>query len=591
VGEVEELLGRLVSKQVMAYQDDPRSAERGQYSFLQALLRGVAYGTLSRRDRKARHLAAARYLQETWAGDVGEIAEVLASHFLAAAEAEPDSADTPRIRALARETLAEAGRRAASLALGREAQRSYDKAVQLAEDDDARATLLEQAGRASWLAGDAAAAQERLNAAIELYETAGLTEAAARASIVLAETFLILNRLDEGVSLVERALTSLPEGSEDRAATASQLGRFLFLRGDLAGALRATEEALAIAEPLQAWEVLAGALVARGTAYFSEDRPEEGAALLQHGLALAFEHDLQLVAIRARNNLAVNLFIADRSEECLDEFVRALELSRARGDRPWEHLILAGMNHAVFRLGRWDEAADNGERLLTEAADDLPVLTETCVVLAMLYRDRGDPDGVERVASFAGRAETADAQVRDFALIGQAVVAQARDRHDDALRIALELLPDVDPTSRSYAYRYALEAAWALEDHTETERLVSRIEGLPRVATPASLRAHARRYAGLLAARRGDPLAGAEHLDGAISTLSELGYRYEMACALLERGEILLGAEREDEAASAIREADHVFAELGAKPMHERAQQAASSLGKPGAPAVVRIPN
>ena len=582
VAEAEELLGRLVSKQVLAYQDDPRSAERGQYSFLQALLRGVAYGTLSRRDRKARHLAAARYLQESWAGDVGEIAEVLASHFLAAAEAERDSADTPKIRALARETLAEAGRRAASLALGREAQRSYDKAVELAEDDDTRATLLEQAGRAAWLAGDAAASQERLNPAIELYEAAGVTEAAARASIVLAETFITLNRLEEGVSLIERALTSLPEASEDRAATAAQLGRFLFLRGDVPGALRATEEALAIAEPLQAWEVLAGALVARGTAYFSDDRPQEGVALLQHGLTLALEHDLQMVAIRARNNLAVNLVIADRAGEALDEFVRALELARARGDRPWEHLILAGMNHAVFRLGRWDEAAENGGRLLTEAADDLPVLTEAGLVLAMLYRERGDHDGVDRVAAMAGRSETADAQVRDFGLIGQAVVAQARGRNDEALAVMLELLKDVDPTSRIYAHRHALEAAWVLEDHAQVERLVANIEALPRVMSPPSLRAHARRYTGLLAASRGDPVAGADQLDAAISTLSELGYRYEMACALLERGEILLGTDRGEEGITAIREADHVFAELGAKPMHERAQQALAARAEPG---------
>ena len=101
-------------------------------------------------------------------------------------------------------------------------------------------------------------------------------------------------------------------------------------------------------------------------------------------------------------------------------------------------------------------------------------------------------------------------------------------------------------------------------------------------ALPPSLRAHARRYTGLLAASRGDPVAGADQLDAAISTLSELGYRYEMACALLERGEILLGTDRGEEGITAMREADHVFAELGAKPMHERAQQALAARAEPG---------
>ena len=39
---------------------DPRSPERGQYGFVQALIQRVAYETLSRRDRKAKHLAASR---------------------------------------------------------------------------------------------------------------------------------------------------------------------------------------------------------------------------------------------------------------------------------------------------------------------------------------------------------------------------------------------------------------------------------------------------------------------------------------------------------------------------------------------------
>ena len=35
---------------------DPLSPERGSYQFAQQMLRQVAYDTLSRRDRKARHL-------------------------------------------------------------------------------------------------------------------------------------------------------------------------------------------------------------------------------------------------------------------------------------------------------------------------------------------------------------------------------------------------------------------------------------------------------------------------------------------------------------------------------------------------------
>ena len=135
-----------MAKQVLAFIDDPRSAERGQYVFLQALLRQVAMGTLSRRDRKAKHLAVARHLRETWGEDAGEIAEVLASHYLAAVDAEPDADDAAMIRASACDTLADAGRRALSLALGPEARRHFERAAELAQDPAARGRLLREAG-------------------------------------------------------------------------------------------------------------------------------------------------------------------------------------------------------------------------------------------------------------------------------------------------------------------------------------------------------------------------------------------------------------------------------------------------------------
>jgi hypothetical protein len=195
----------------------------------------------------------------------------------------------------------------------------------------------------------------------------------------------------------------------------------------------------------------------------------------------------------------------------------------------------------------------------------------------MLYRERGDSEGLDRVAALAGHAETADAQVRGLGRVGQAVVAQARGQYADALEIALGVLPEADPTTRSYAYRGALEAAWALEDEEGVERLIAKIGELPPVMARPSLRAHANRYAGLLAAGRGDSAAAAEQLAVAIAGLRELGYRYEMACVLLELGEVLAGSERDEEAASCMREAQLTFAELGARPMLERVERAGAS--------------
>ena len=86
--EVRPLLDGLVVKQILEYDDDPVSQERGQYAFLQAILRTVAYGTLARRTRKTLHLAAARQLRDTWPGEINDIVEVLADHYLEAIRAD-----------------------------------------------------------------------------------------------------------------------------------------------------------------------------------------------------------------------------------------------------------------------------------------------------------------------------------------------------------------------------------------------------------------------------------------------------------------------------------------------------------------------
>src|SRR5213076_208374 len=95
--EVEPLLASLVRKEVLALQADPRSPEHGQYGFLQDLVRHVAYETLSKRERRTRHLSAASHLEASFTDDE-EIVEVLASHYLDAYRAVPDADDAEEIK-------------------------------------------------------------------------------------------------------------------------------------------------------------------------------------------------------------------------------------------------------------------------------------------------------------------------------------------------------------------------------------------------------------------------------------------------------------------------------------------------------------
>ena len=129
--KVEGLLGSLVRKEILTVQADPLSPERGQYAFLGDLVRFVAYEMLSKKERKARHLAVAAYLESAF--DEDDVIEVVASHFLQAYEAAPDAADAAEIRMRAGETLSRAGERAASLAAAGEARRYFEQAAALTD--------------------------------------------------------------------------------------------------------------------------------------------------------------------------------------------------------------------------------------------------------------------------------------------------------------------------------------------------------------------------------------------------------------------------------------------------------------------------
>ena len=116
-----------------------------------------------------------------WPGELIDIAEVLASHDLAAIRADPSAEDVGELRASAREALTAAGRAAASLALGPEADRYFAQAADLAEDDLERAEMFAQAGFALWRGGDVEAAERRLRESVQLRGAAGQATGGAAA--------------------------------------------------------------------------------------------------------------------------------------------------------------------------------------------------------------------------------------------------------------------------------------------------------------------------------------------------------------------------------------------------------------------------
>ncbi|HJY93715.1 MAG TPA: AAA family ATPase, partial [Streptosporangiaceae bacterium] len=151
---VRAALAELVRREVLTVSADPLSPQRGSYGFAQNMLRQVAHDTLSRRDRKARHLAVAAHLRAAFAGDGEEVAEVIARHYLDALDAVPGDRDAGQIRGQAIAALTRAADRAGRTGAPARAAASYATAARLTpastpDGQPAAAALWEHAAEAS----------------------------------------------------------------------------------------------------------------------------------------------------------------------------------------------------------------------------------------------------------------------------------------------------------------------------------------------------------------------------------------------------------------------------------------------------------
>jgi tetratricopeptide (TPR) repeat protein len=563
------MLDRLVIKQVLSRDDDPRSPEKGQYVFLQALLRSVAYGTLSRRNRKARHLAAARYLERTWPGEAADIAEVLASHYLEAIRADPEAGDVDALRASAGERLTAAGRAAASLALGHEAQRYFEQAAELADDDFERAGLFEQAGRALRASGDPEAAQQQLRRAIDLYHQAGIPSGGS-AAVALAHQIVGLNGDLEAARMLLEPFRSADDLSVDtivRAQALAELAVVSMFAGEVEEAGPLIEEALTTLEHHQARAELVEGMIARGIYLMLEHRPQEGAAVLGRAVSLADQHDLPAVGLRARFNLAAVAIESDDFAEAGRELDDALALARERGDRAWERMLLLQSVAPLTALGRWDEAATAAARVIADETGLNAVFAAEFLV--QIAAARGEDETLDRCCSLAAPYRNSS-HVDMASAVALTLSRAALERGTAAEALALTrtaLDKDTAPVEIiEAAYAVGIEAAIALGDKAAIDELEAFVADLPPARATPLLRAGRARLLAEQAHRRGDAAGAGRFELEAIDLLRMVGARPLLANALLDR------AGRRDDA-DALNEARSIYEELGATRWLERTER------------------
>ena len=342
----------LVRSDLILEELDPRSPERGQYHFVQALIREVAYSTLSLKDRRSRHLAAARFFESI--GD-DELAGALAAHYLAAYRATPAGDEAKALASQARIALKAAADRALALGSPKQAVTFLAQALEVEADDADRAAILERTIRS---AIDAALYEPALDLVPELREIRermGDRSGLALAIVMQGEIHDQARERDKAVVLGRETLPLFADMEDDP--------NVLRLRSGYAASLTFTrqyaeaqvehERSLAIAERLGNGEIAARALRLKGMLAQFQGRIWEAIALVEGSRRLAEQLGLQSEVDAADSSLT-NILALDDPRASVDVGKRIIERARRTGHRNRESLNLGNTAEDVRRTGEWD---------------------------------------------------------------------------------------------------------------------------------------------------------------------------------------------------------------------------------------------
>ena len=408
VDSLEPELRDLVKREVLDVNEDPRSPERGQYRFVQGLIREVAYGRLSRSERVSRHLQAAEYYESA---DDPELAMVVASHYAAAVEADPGNDDLLK-RCL--DAVVGAAERAEALRSDTQAATLFERAIEMSSDEDQTAGLRLAVARCQSRAGreDRAveAAREALDFFRDVNDESGVRRAATVLSIVLASSFYA----DGAVAAVLPVYESSPKTVDaEWANLAAATSRSLMLSSRFDEAIEVADEVLPVLDELEMDEELVSVLTDKGTALGGSGRRLEASALLRGAADLAGSRDLTWYHVRALNNLAVVTSVDDQNNRDLTEEVEALILRLGSGDWMLRYAFFGAWN--FIGQGKLDEASERIAMVEDDALSEFWTDNFDVVGIRLaLVRDGFDAALVDRWFGYIEKyAASEDPQMRD----------------------------------------------------------------------------------------------------------------------------------------------------------------------------------
>ena len=555
---LEARLRTLVKSDLLVEERDPRSPERGQYAFVQALIREVAYSTLSLKDRRTRHLAAARFFESL--GD-DELAGALAAHYLAAFKATTDPEEAAPLGTQARIALGGAADRAMTLGSLRQAIAFLVQALDVATDDAERADLLERIMESAWLAGEYESALDIAPELRALRTSMGDRSGAAKVGALQAETLYSARRRDESLKVASEALSEFEDLGDDPNVLrifGPLVASAVFVR-DYESARSMADRGLAAAERLGMPALAARILTLKGTIAQFQGRLWEAIALTEGAKRLAESHGL--ADERSRINTALSNILALDDPGATAEVEReSVDQSRRTGRREAEIVTLGNMAEDIRRTGDWDWIVRELKATIRdEEADVNDLLLESALFEYRILR--GEAGAQELGELSAKLLELTDRDVSmsvhslqgDLDIVGGSYGAAAA---------AFIRYADASDLNAPYALPKAGNAAVLARDAELAQSVLDRLAALGARGRAIEADMDAIR-AGLLALRGDAPASQAAYRD-VRNRMNDLGLAWDVALQSLFAAS-LLGTD-DPEVAGWVAEARQTFERLQARP-------------------------
>jgi class 3 adenylate cyclase/predicted ATPase len=581
---VRAALSDLVHREVLSVSADPLSPERGSYQFAQDMLRQVAYDTLSRKDRKTRHLAVAAHLRQAFPGDGEEVTDVIARHYLDALHAMPDDPDAAEIRGRAIATLIRAAERAERAGAPARAAASYAAAAELSTSDTTDETDADAARDAGalWVkAADAATAATHYAEALQHAGRArdyclqrGQARAAAHAQAAAGRALHQWGRFAEAREQLRAAAEILRTNPDTDTVRVLQGLATLEAFSGSADAGRLTIEALYLGQALGVdTGQLCDLFFARSAYLYFAGSRAEAVAYVREAARLATQAGDNLRLGRALLNLSAALEVTDTAAAAEAARTAAGYLRRT-GARDYLATAILNLSGSLVGLGDWDAAqAELAQAVDSDGLADIEYLGCQRAWLAAL---RGDAATAETVLAGLRDVSTSEAPQDQTTLgLAEAFTAAADGRPADALRHASAVLAHAAVLGISHgeivwAWSLAARAAHELSDAAAIRRLLALLDSYQPGHVAPLLRAERDLARARLAGHDGDGDAGAA-FTSAIASLRAYGTPFHLAHGLLDHARYLRSRGDGDAAAQAIDEARAIGGRLRCPPLLDRA--------------------